>query len=267
MADRKDIKKAKDKIDSIIDLGQKIQEATPYLINIRANLDWYEETCDAINNKEEEILNPLTGPLKQIINIDYTGINVPLCSGIAATFMSASAADTREIIVASNPDKQYLLVQYDKIYEINNLIREILEILTQIDPKFCDQFKEMTSSYAQWKTDMRTNSDLAKDTRTFQEQFEGTLNKLRISKKNWNKNDFPKMSWNKMVEAISKKGSENRQAFMKQKKISEDIWKELTLIMKKTKGVNKETMDSLFKRYIEHVYAVLNLIDVNILDQ
>lgn len=267
MADRKDIKKAKDKIDTIIDLGQKIQAATPYLINIKANLNWYEETCDAIKNKEEEILNPLTGPLEQINNINYTSINVTLCSGLAATFMSASAADTREIIVAANPDKQYLLKEYDKIYVINNLVEEILEILTQIDPKLYDQFKEMSNSYAQWKTDMRTNSDLAKDTRTFQEQYEGTLNKLRISKKDWNKNDFPKMSWNKMVEAISKKGGENRQAFMKQKKISEDIWKELTPIMKKTKGVNKETMDSLFKRYIEHVYAVLNLIDENILNQ
>jgi len=267
MADRNDIKSAKDKIDDIIELGKKIQDSTPHLINIKANLNWYEETCDAIKNKEEEILHPLTGPLEQINKIDYTSINVPLCSGIAATFMSASAAETRETVLSTGNEYHYLLDKYSDIYESDALLSNISDKVKLIDSTLNSELDQVKNCYYQWKSDLKSNSDLAKDARTFLEHFKGTINKLRVPMVDWGKVDIPEKSWPKMVDKISKNGSENKRAFMKQQKISEDIWKELTPIMKKTIVVDKVTMDSLFKRCIEHLYAVLNLIDENILNQ
>lgn len=267
MADRKDIKKAKDKIDRIIDMGKQLQKSTPFLLNIKSNLDLYEETCDTIPEKENDIIAPITGSIQDILSLDYLNINVPTCSGIEASFISASAAETRYTILSSDSQNHYLLNKFNDIYKTDNLITEISNKLNLIDSTLCIELNEANNCYSHWQSGLKTNSDLAKDTRTFLEHFKGTINKLRVPKTDWGKVKIPEMSWPKMVEKISKNGSENKKAFEKQKKIGEDIWQELTNIMKKSFDVEKENMDSLFKRCIEHVYAVLNLIDEKILNQ
>ena len=70
-----------------------------------------------------------------------------------------------------------------------------------------------------------------------------------------------------MVDAIYKKGKQETQAFMKPQNNGNDIWDELTPVLKKDKVLLKSDMEAIFKRYLEHLYAVLNLIDENLINQ
>ncbi len=266
MEEYKEIRKAIDQIDSWFKKIEEFQNSVPYLNETKDLLVWQQKVLSSIPDKREEIQSFIEGPVQNILSTDLNNFNLSFATGSTATILTGST-ETINTIKSSGSEFRYLLSEYDNINPIDKLIDNISENLKLIDTALANQFEEVKLSYEQWKANLRSNSDLAKDTRTFQEEFEGIINKLRVPKTEWGITDIPKMSWNKMVEAIAKKGSVNRIAFMKQQKISEDIWEELTPVLKKDFELNKDGMQSLFKRYVEHVYSVLNLIDESIIIQ
>lgn len=266
MKEYNEINKAIDKIDGWYKTVEDFQKAIPYLNENLAYLKWQQQVYNEMPEKKDELISYIDGPIQDILAMDLNNFSMSFATGSTATILTGSTETIKSIQLAGS-DFQHLINEYDNINPIEKLIDSILIILKLIDIPMSNQFEEVKNSYSQWKANLRDNSDLAKDIRTFQEEFQGIINKLRVPKSDWGKVDIPKMSWNKMVEAISKKGSQNTKAFMKQQKIGIDIWEELTPILKKDKLLLNSKMDSLFKRYLEHVYSILNLIDENLINQ
>ncbi len=266
MANPDEIQQAKEHIAGLIRLGQEIHKALPYLDNLSHQLDWYGKVYDRMEDQRETLMADLSGPIAEIKNWDYSTFNTGMASGSTATMLTASAS-TITLIESSNLSNHSLIPEYEKINPLRTQINQILQKLLLVNDKLFTEFEDVRDCYTRWNSNYKSNSDLAKDIRTFQEHFEGYLNKLRVPKKDWNTAKVPSWSWNKMVEEIGKKSPESRKAFMLQRKIGEDIWEELTPVLKKTKEISRDKMAELFKKYVTHVYAVLNLIDDDVLNQ
>ena len=201
MGKRDDINKAKKHINGLLKLGEEIQDAAPFLLNINQNLDWYENVCDTIPQKSDEILDIIDGPLNSIISLDYSKFNLPVATGSTAMILT-TLVDTTTIIESSDSKNHYLLEELDKINPTNKTIDNILTQLKKIDTDLYSEFTDVKHCYSQWIARYKSNSDLAKDSRTFLEHFNGVLNKLRVPKSTWGNTKFPSMSWNKMTNEI-----------------------------------------------------------------
>lgn len=261
-----DINKAQEHIKGLIKLGEQIQESTQYLLKINENLDWYKDVFDSIPDKQNDILSIIESPILGLQNLNYSDFSLAVATGSTAMVLT-SFEDTSTLINNSDEKYHYLLDKLDEINPVDKTIDEILSQLNKIEKSLFDEFSQVKNSYDQWRVKFRSNSDLAKDIRTFQEHFEGNLNKLRVPKCNWENVKIPRWSWNKMINEIGKPGAEYKRALLKQKSISENIWKILTPVLKKTKEVTDEEMRDLFKSYVEHLYSVISLIDDRIINQ
>ena len=261
MSNIEDIQKAKDHINNFIKLGQQIQLASPYLNFMTQNLDWYITAYNVLpQGQSEAVMKTLDATLATIQSLDYMNFEFTGVTGSTAVLLTSTQDAT--LAIKDTPSQYHYLI--DNFHEINvtdKLIENILEKLSSLDTNLHSEFNEVKNSYQQWKIKFKTNSDLSKDTRTFQEHFEGLLNKLRVPKNEWGKTKIPAISWNKIVESICKKDPNYKKSFLQQQKVSEDIWKTLTPVLKKTQTVTENEMNILFKRYIDHVFSVLNLID------
>jgi len=261
-----DINKAKEHIEGLLKLGKEIQDAAPYLININQNLDWHNSVYGNLEDKRESVISIIKGPLSELSSFNYCDFNLSVASGFTGTVLTATA-DTSTLIRESDPKFQFLLSDLSKINPIEQTLEEISKRLQYIDTGLLNEFDDVKLCYSQWLADLKSNSDIAKDTRTFQEHFNGILNKLRIPKKDWRIKKIPSMSWNKMADSICKGGSVNKASFQKQQNIGNKTWDSFTNIMKKQITVTKEEMEEIFKDFTTHIYAVLTLIDDKILHQ
>ena len=255
-----DIQNGRLKINSILKLGDEIRNATPLLLDLDKNLEWCGKVYTNLEEHQSLLNNILWLPLENLNSLDNGNFNLSFATGSSATF-STAFNETKEIIKQSTPTYQFLLREFEEINPIGKVIARILNVIGKIDPILQTEFEEVSKSYNEWEAGARTNSDLAKDARTFQEHFNGYLNKLRVPKKDWETVKIPSKSWKKMVDEISKNGTANKNAFMKQQKIGEDIWDNLTPILKKTKEVTKNDLENLFTTFVEHIFSVINLID------
>lgn len=261
-----DINKAKEHIEELLKLGKEIQDATPYLININQNLDWYNSVYGNLEDKRESVISIIKGPINEISFFKYSDFNVSVASGFTGTILTATA-DTSTLIRESDPKYHFLIKDLNNINPVEKTIENISKQLQYIDSGLCNEFDDVKLCYSQWLADLKTNSDLAKDSRTFQEHFYGIINKLRIRKKDWGTKKIPSISWNKMVDAICKSGSINKASFLRQQKIGDEIWDSYTDIMKKKITIPKQEMGEIFKSFINHIYAIINLIDDKIIHQ
>lgn len=266
MEESDDINKAKLHIDGLIKLGKEIQESTPFLISISQTLDWCNRVYGNMKEKRIEILNILKDPVEQLSSFDYSEFDRGAASGFTGTVFTATA-DTSTLIKGSGQEFQFLLEDLNKINPIEKIIENISRQLIHVDNQLYSDFQDVKQCYFQWVAGLRSNSDLAKDARTFLEHFYGIMNKLRTPKKDWSKEKISKISWNKIADLICKKGSIHKQSFLRQQKIGEEIKISLTKIMKKMQSIPEKDMEDLFRRFVEHVYAIINLIDNNILHQ
>lgn len=261
MAKFDDLEKAKQKIEDLLKLGEEIQKATPYLNDINSNLSWYEKVCNFIPEKQDDILDNIEEALGNISSWDNSTFNMYDASGATGSFYSASA-DTKTII-QSKPEHYYLISEYNEINNTENLLSKTLTLLQSIDSVLSNQFNDAIATYSEWKANFKTNSDLSKDIRTFQDTFKGYLHKLRLS--TLPKNQSPDFSWPKMAIAIVKSGSGCLKSLKSQGNIHDETHHEFTIIMKKTKEVTNAEMEIIFKKYIEHVFIVINLIEKSLL--
>jgi len=266
MKNKDDIEKARKHIQGLLKLGEEIQDSTPYLLNINQNLDWYENVCETITDKSEEIYDIIEGPIDSILNLDYSKFNLPVATGSTAMILT-TIEDTTTIIQLSDSKNHYLLDDLDKINPTEKTIDNISNLLKAIDTNLYQEFTEVKLCYSQWIAGFKSNSDLAKDSRTFLEHFNGTLNKLRVPKADWGSTKFPGKSWNKMVNEIGKSGAEFKKSLLRQRSVNEEVWGRMTPILKKTDSISKEEMKILFKKYVDHIFSVINLIDDKIINQ
>lgn len=261
-----DIEKSKQNIDNILKLGEEILKAAPFLNRDKQMLDLYGKVYRTIPQNQENILSGIEGPIKNIQAMNSSNFNMSFVTGSTASLMTAFT-ETRDMIKNYGSEYYYLIKEYEAIYEIDNIIENILDSLKTIDSELHTQFDDAKRTYGEWKADFKTNSDLAKDIRTFQDTFKGYLNKLRVPKDKWDLDAFPEFSWPKMSEAIVKKGSGYLKSLKLQQSIHDNSHTRFTVILKKTEDVSKMEMDELFKRYVEHVFAVINLIDESMINQ
>jgi hypothetical protein len=265
MPDLDDINKAEEKINMLFALRDTLQKASPYLNNIKANLEWYKKVCFTIPEQQEYILSLLEDPIKSTLVLEPNVFSLGLVTGITGSYFAASG-DTR-VAIQSYGNKYYSLIsEYDEINKTETLIdhiNAILESFREDLQKFNPQglLHEAKNSYSEWKAGAISNSDLAKDIRAFQDILNGLLHKARVSTYHPSLKTNPEFSWNKMTEALAKEGNGCLKSLRKQQKVNERLHQAFTEIMKGTKEVNDVEMCRIFKDYIEHVYSILNLID------
>jgi hypothetical protein len=266
MEESDEINKAKLHIDGLLKLGKEIQDSAPFLITISQTLEWCNSVYGNMKEKRVEILDILKGPVEQLSSFNYSDFEQGAASGFTGTVFTATA-DTSILIKDSGQEYQFLLDDLNKINPVEKIIENISKQLKLIDTQLYLEFQDVKQCYFQWIAGLRSNSDLAKDARTFQEHYYGIINKLRVPKKDWKNEKVSKISWNKIADTICKKGSIHKQSFLRQQKIGEEIKVNFTNTMKKTLTIPKMEMEDLFRRFIEHTYATINLIDYNIIHQ
>jgi hypothetical protein len=68
-----------------------------------------------------------------------------------------------------------------------------------------------------------------------------------------------------MAETLGKKGGGCKKELLRIKDVEENLHLEFTYILKKTKEVPNDKMNEIFKSYIEHLYSIVNLIDIGLM--
>lgn len=269
MADLNDLEKARERINEIFRLRDEIQKASPILNELKDTLQWYEKVCNEIPEKEESVLKNIDGPIQIVLDMSPSTFNMSYTTGATGSFYAVSG-DTRTIIKSYGSKHYHLINEYDEINKTEVLIDRILEILVTFRPEL-KEFNphglliDAKETYAKWKAGAVSNSDLAKDIRSFQDVFNGAIHRARISTYIPIPKTNPDPSWPKMAKALAKKGSGFLNSLKNQQGEDDKFHLQFTIIMKKTKVVTSKQMDRIFKDYIEHLYSVITLINENLM--
>lgn len=270
MAGYNDLEKAKENINEIFRRRDEYIKASPILNVIKANIEWYQKVCKEIPEKEDSILQNIDVPIQIVLTLAPSNFNVYDASGATGSFYSVSG-HTITIIQSFGSEHYNLINEYDEINKTDDLIILILKELLNLWPELqevslYDLLFEAKETYAKWKAYSVSNSDLAKDIRAFQDIFNGTLHRARVHTYTPIPKEYPDPSWPKMVDALARKGSRCNKTLKEMQGAEMSLHLAFTEIMKKTKEVNKLEMDRLFKTYIEHIYAIISMIDMDILN-
>lgn len=187
-----------------------------------------------------------------------------MASGALATLLTASTYAV-SMISTSPKSFHYLVRENEKLSPVKAQMNQILKVLLFIDDKLYRHFEEVLDCYKRWNNKHKSNSELCKDTYVFHQHFVECLNRLRVPKQFEKTEKALPLNWEKMAGVIGRKSLENQKALMAQEKISEDVWNLLEPVSAESIQISRERIDMTFKKYIAHVYAVLNLIDDNVL--
>ncbi|MGN6395966.1 MAG: hypothetical protein ACTHMI_10405 [Mucilaginibacter sp.] len=257
MAKLIDLQNAKQVIQNINNLRDDLVNATPLLNFIEENIIWYERACTQMPNQEEQVLKILEAPISIINAINLSNFDTYPLTAATGSFASISG-ETRNIIRIERGSNYDLLNEYQQINSTEKQIQQAITILGNIDIDLQSTLGIAKGTYSFWKGGVKTDSDLSKDIRTFQDLFNGFLKKLRAK----SIGKMPKdNSWPKMAEAICKSGPGNLQKLKSQQNIDDKLHLIFTETFKRTKKYTKEEFDLFFKEYIEHLLVVLSLID------
>jgi hypothetical protein len=263
-----DINRAKKNIKTINTKGKEIIEAQPFLRDMEFRLDWCQQIIDSSLNSKEELLKHLEPFVDSVNNITLENFTVADASGsvgIGATGTSIATSFITEYSYSSDSpsdNESKLLIDSINNYNlIKNRDDQILRDLVLINEDLKYNYKICLKTYIQWKKQLKSSSDLAKDLRTFLEEFKGKLNKLRVDKKLRDIEKIPSFSWNKMAKCIKKKSRGTYDALLIQKTIHETLHDNLSTELKTFKEAD---IDHLFQTFQNHIYSVLNLIDKSV---
>jgi len=264
MAKLIDLINAKGKLQEILTLRDNLINATPLLNIINENLSWYEKAYNQIPIEHgENLLGMLDNSISAIVELNPATFSFNPLTAATGSFVAVSG-DTRNIINVVGGAYSSLIVEYDQINAAEKQIGQAILLIEQVDSELASVLRVAKNTFEFWKGELRNNSDLAKDIRSFQDLFKGHLNKLR-AKANGGK--IPKeFSWPKMAEAIVKSGAGNLQNLKKQQKIHDDLHLVFTETFKGTRKGTKAEMEQYFKDYIEHVLVILSLIKADLLN-
>jgi hypothetical protein len=260
-----DLEKARNKINEFLKLGDEIQKASPYLTDLRANIDWYENVINELPDNLDSLISNIEVPISNILNFNYSSFSVIDASGTTAAFYSNSG-DTKTIIQSYGSSHYHLINEYDEINKTEKLIDRILPELAQFKTEYQEVslfnlLSEAKETYSKWKAELVPNSILASDIRAFQDVFNGTLHRARVHTYNPIPKSYPDRSWPKMAEALAKKEQGSLKSLLKLQGNEQRLHLAFTEILKKTKEVDRIEMEGYFKDYIEHIYSIIFLID------
>lgn len=259
MSNEEHFKKAQEKIDYALKIGKEIYESADNLSFLKDTFSWYEKNNNSIPNVN--LMEDLKDTVSSIINWDFNNFAKSDTTSSLSAALTATAVSSANI-KSLEPNFVVYVKELEKINPVDPLMRQISEKLPNISEDLINEFDEVRITYSQWKENLKTNSDLAKDLRTFQDHFKGEINKLRppIIKEGYEV--FRKLSWKKLYKAIGKNGGENERTFLKQQTILENAYSELSQITKKqNRSITHDEMESLFKRCINSYYSIINTID------
>lgn len=257
-----EIKEAKNKINQIIELGREIQNSATFLIDIRNRLDWMEYIEDVEINNKNEITKYFCEPVKHINDLTISNYSENWASGSDA-LTSGATYQSADKIKHYGSDYIYLV---DKLYQNSNIedkVDNIRGVLSCISKKALNDFNVAIESKAKWDLNLRSNSELAGEMRTFINSLTGILNNIRIREtENLKKGKTPDFSWNKVYKYIGKNGASYQRAWLSQKTPYEKIVQELTYVFKKKKTVDKNALLITYNEYIDWIFSSVNLIDI-----
>jgi hypothetical protein len=264
--DNNDLNNAEKNIDDLFNLRDQLINSSPYLNDMKSRLQWYKKAITELPKEADNFFSLIDIPLQSILSINPSNLDYSSVTGATGSFYSVSA-DTRQIIASYGSQHYSLITEYENLKKTEDIIDEVIEILSMLNEDYItfhpeEILNEAKNSYAKWKAGAIDNSDLAGSTRSFQDIFKGCLAKAwtEISK-----SKPQAFSWNKMSETLAKKKGNCESSLIKVKNADDDFHTEFTEIFKKTKKVNPEEMDNIFKGYIEHLYSIINLIELDLL--
>lgn len=265
MVDYDDLNKAQEKIKGFFQIRDEIIKASPYLNALYDNIGWYKNVCDKIPESQSEIILPLEDSLSIIAGFNPSTFTVIDASTATGSLFTVSGG-TRSLIQSFGSEYYYLIAENEQINKTETLIDQIYDKIASYrtelqSDKPLNVLAEAKDCYAKWKAGSVSNSDLAKDIRDFQDIFNGVLHRARCMSYSPIPKKFPDKSWPKMSLALAKKHAGCIKKLQAMQTEETRLHFEFTLITKKTKTVDAYQMDRLFKDYIEHVYAIVNLIN------
>jgi hypothetical protein len=260
MANFDDFEKADLVIKEFFRKRDEFIKASPYIEDIRATIDWYKKVYTEIPGSKEAILNAVDSPLKAVLGFNLNDFTLSSATGATGSFYETSGT-TRSIIQSYGVQYNYLIDEYYEISETENIIDRLSNTIAEIDQDLSLSLQTAKTTYLEWKTGAKSDSDLCKDIRSFQDFFKGFLNKVRLKAILENRKKAPKFSWPKMVEPIAKKGGGSLKTLKNQQGVHEKSHSDFTKIMKGTKIVEREEMSKIFKDYIEHLFTIVESVD------
>lgn len=265
-----DLNKADQNIDDLIKLRDQLINASSYINSIKSNLTWLKKVCTEIPEQSDKILSLAEVPVQNTMLINPSNLDFSFVTGATGSY-HAYSADTREIIRSYGSLHYNLITEYDELYKTEDLIDEIIEKMKEyreplIEFEPAAVLHEAKEAYSKWKAGAIDNADLSASIRAFQDIFNGLLKRAWVdhlfgpdSKKS------PDFSWPKISEALGKNGGGCKMILRKMQGTEDKLHELFTEVLKKTKEISKEEMDTCFKDYIEHVYAIINLVDESIM--
>jgi len=266
MINNDDIEKAIGNIDDLLNLRDELIKGSPYFNEMKSRLNWYQGAGAQIPEQAQNLYLLIEEPVQSILSLSPLNLDYSSVTGVTGSFYSVSG-DTRSIVQQYSGEHYKLIQAYDEL----NKTEELIDKVSIIIDDFKDELKpfkpkelllEAKEAYAKWKAGAIGNYELAAAIRAFQDVFKGCLRDAWVKAANL-KN--PEFSWDKMSETLGKKGGGCKKSLLGAKGTERTYHDDFSEILKKTKTVSIDEMDTIFKGYIEHVYAIINLIELDII--
>lgn len=267
MINNDDIEKAKKNIEDLLKLRDDLIKSSPKFNEMKSRLNWYQEAGTQIPEQTQNLYSLIERPVIGILTLSPSNLDFSSITDSTASFYTVTG-DTRNVIIQYGNVHNDLIQSFDELNKTESLMDEIAEIIES----FRDDLKtykpkelllEAKEAYAKWKAGVIDNYELAAGIRAFQDIFNGSLSKAwvnafykEIPKK------YPEFNWNKMSETLGKNGGGCKNSLRTIKGTDDRLHLFFTEVLKKTKDVERTEMDLKFKEYIEHIYAILNFIDI-----
>lgn len=266
MINSEDINKAEENINNMLKLMDELVNASPYIIDMKSRLLWYKEASAEIPEESNNFYSMIETPVQSILSLSPTNLDFSSVTGATGSFYSVSA-DTREVIMTYRSNHYDLFRKYDQLNKTDDLIESIASTietfrndLKEYNPK--KLILDAKHSFAKWKAGAIDNFELASAIRAFQDVFKGCLRDSWVVAE---KLKDPEFSWDKMSNALGKNGGGSKKSLLGVKGVERRLHDEFSEILKKTKSVSEVEMEAYFKEYIEHVYSICNMINLELM--
>lgn len=272
-----DIEKSKKNINSLFKLRDEINIATPYLNDMLAKLNWYEKVYQTIPDKQNLILNYIDTPVSLTNGISPSDFSFQHVSGLTGSYYSSSE-ETISIIKEYGSEHYGLINEYYEISKLDVLFTRTLDYFSKINPNLetvdkisgepisiYKSFEDIRKTYAEWKSGSKSNSDLAKDCRSFLDIFRGVLHRARLKTYTPPLDRNPGENWIKMSEALSRSGGGCKKQLKALQHKDDAFFQLFSGALKKTENISAQEMNEQTSDFVIFIDLVITLIDEKLL--
>ncbi len=146
--------------------------------------------------------------------------------------------------------------QYEKLHEKSGREEKVKELLSNLRTEFESEFVKSNESYYRAIAGVEQINAAALMMRNLLEHYKGALMNLALSPPR------QKLKWNEMADSLFENGSILWKRFCSEGENWGELHGRLSAIAKNLESVDPSTFKQLYTRYIDHLYAVLNLIKI-----